>query len=86
MAAGQATLSPVWQVNCGIQKKVLKDKATVGLFARDIFHSYRYNMELAVPGQRAFTKERYDNTLVGISFPGASVKDMRRKIPVVKVI
>lgn len=84
MAAGQATLSPVWQVNCGIQKKVLKDKATVGLFARDIFHSYRYNMELAVPGQRAFTKERYDNTLVGISFSwrfskGYETKDSGRK-------
>lgn len=68
MAAGQATISPIWQVNCGIQKKILKNKATISLFARDILHSYRYNMTLTVPGQQAFTKERYDNTLVGVSF------------------
>lgn len=84
IAAGQATISPVWQVNCGIQKSILKNKATVSLFARDIFHSYRYNMELTVPGQRAFTKERYDNTLVGVSFSwrfnkGYETKESGRK-------
>lgn len=84
MAAGQATISSVWQVNCGVQKKILKNKATVSLFARDIFHSYRYNMELEVPGQQAFTKERYDNTLVGVSFSwrfskGYETKESGRK-------
>ncbi|MCD8267125.1 MAG: TonB-dependent receptor [Parabacteroides sp.] len=84
MAAGQVTISPFWQVNGGVQKKILKNKATVSLFARDIFHSYQYKMELTVPGQRAFTNERYDNTFVGISFSwlfskGYETKESGRK-------
>lgn len=68
MAAGQATISPVWQVHASLQKKILKNKGSVSLFIKDIFHSFRYKMNLEVPGQRAFTNERYDNTIVGISF------------------
>lgn len=68
MAAGQATISPIWQVHVGMQKKILKNKGSINLFVRDIFHSYRYKMSLEVPGQRASTCERNDNTIVGISF------------------
>ena len=84
MAAGQATLSPIWQVDGGIRKKVLKNNGTIRLFARDIFHSYREKMMLTVPGQQAFTNERQDNTQIGISFTyrfskGYEVKESRRK-------
>lgn len=68
MAAGQATISPIWQVHAGLQKKILKNNGSINLFVRDMFHSYRYKMSLEVPGQRASTYERNDNTVVGISF------------------
>ena len=68
MAAGQATISPILQVHAGLQKKILKNNGSINLFVRDMFHSYRYKMSLEVPGQRASTYERNDNTVVGISF------------------
>lgn len=68
MAVGQATISPICQVHAGLQKKILKNNGSINLFVKDIFHSFRYKMNLEIPGQRAFTNERYDNTIVGISF------------------
>lgn len=84
MAAGQAIISPIWQVYGGIRKKILKNNGTISLFARDIFKSYCYKMELQVPGQHAFTSERQDNTVVGISFSyrfsrGYEMKESGRK-------
>lgn len=84
MAVGQGTLSPFWQVNGGVQKKVLKDKGTISLFARDLFQSLRQKMELDISGQRAIAIDRQDNTVVGISFSyrfskGFEVKESRRK-------
>lgn len=84
MAAGQAMVSPVWQVHAGLQKKVLKDKGSITLTGKDIFHSYRSRMSLTIPEQSAYTNERADNTIIGISFSyrfsrGYNKKDSRRE-------
>lgn len=84
MAIGQGTLTPFWQMNGGVQKKVLKDKGTISLFARDLFQSLRQKMELDISDQRAVAIDRQDNTVVGVSFSyrfskGFEVKESRRK-------
>ena len=57
MAAGQATIYPLWQINAGIQKKIWKGRGTIQLFARDIFHSNVSRMSVMTPTQHAFIKE-----------------------------
>lgn len=84
MAAGQALISPFWQVHAALQKKILKDRGSISLFGRDIFHSYRSKMSLTIPEQSAYTNERADNTLIGISFSyrfsqGHNKKDSHRE-------
>ena len=60
LAAGQATIYPLWQINAGIQKKIWKGRGTIQLFARDIFHSNVSRMSVMTPTQHAFIKERMD--------------------------
>ncbi len=84
MAAGQATIYPLWQINAGIQKKIWKGRGTIQLFARDIFHSNVSRMSVMTPTQHAFIKERMNRTVVGISLTyrinrGLEVKESRRK-------
>lgn len=84
MAAGQATIDPLWQINAGIRKKLWNGKATLQLFARDIFHSNLSKTSVITPTQQAFIKERTSKTVVGISFTyrlnrGLEVKESRKK-------
>ena len=84
MAAGQAAIYPLWQINAGIQKKIWKGRGTIQLFARDIFHSNVSRMSVMTPTQHAFIKERMNRTVVGISLSyrinrGLEVKESRRK-------
>ncbi len=84
MAAGQATIYPLWQINVGIQKKIWKGRGTIQLFARDIFHSNVSRMSVMTPTQHAFIKERMNRTVVGISLTyrinrGLEVKESHRK-------
>ena len=84
MAAGQAAIYPLWQINAGIQKKIWKGRGTIQLFARDIFHSNVSRMSVMTPTQPAFIKERMNRTVVGISLTyrinrGLEVKESRRK-------
>lgn len=84
MAYGQGTFSPFWQMNGGVQKKVLKDKGAISLFARDLFHSFRQKMALDISGQRTMAIDLPDSRIVGISFSyrfskGFEVKESRRK-------
>ena len=84
MAAGQAAIYPLWQINAGIQKKIWKGRGTILLFARDIFHSNVSRMSVMTPTQHAFIKERMNRTVVGISLTyrinrGLEVKESRRK-------
>jgi len=67
MVAGQALIHPIWSVNAGIQKKVWNDKATVRLFANDIFFTNRDKMNIAVTGLKGWSNQRHDMTTIGLS-------------------
>ncbi|WP_102407725.1 outer membrane beta-barrel family protein [Parabacteroides bouchesdurhonensis] len=84
MAAGQALMSPVWQMDAGVKKQILKGKGSIQLYARDIFNTYNRNMNVVTPDQKAYVKERESQSVIGISFSyrfnsGYNAKESRRK-------
>ena len=85
MAAGQATIYPLWQINAGIQKKIWKGRGTIQLFARGYFPFECIENERDDPlPSTLFIKERMNRTVVGISLSyrinrGLEVKESRRK-------
>lgn len=84
MAMGQAIISPLWQVNAGIQKKIWNGKGTIQLFARDVFHSNVSKISIQAPNLLGHIKEWQDNAVIGISVSyrlnrGLEVKESHRK-------
>ncbi|WP_099464572.1 outer membrane beta-barrel protein [Parabacteroides provencensis] len=84
IAAGQALMAPVWQMDAGIKKQILKGKGSIQLYARDIFNTYNRNMDVVTPDQKASVKEHEGQSLIGISFSyrfnsGYNAKESRSK-------
>lgn len=67
MAYGQISVSPIWRLSAGIQKKFLKGNATLGIYSNDIFNSYREKGSGIFNGTWASTNEKNDRCVIGIS-------------------
>ena len=83
LIAGPFTLCPIGEMNLGIEKKILGGKGSLRLFARDVWHTHRLKREIRTPGQRAYTAERQNRSVAGISFTyrlsrGTEAKDSGR--------
>lgn len=83
-AFGQVVAKSCGELNFAIQKKILKGKGTIGLFAKDILDTYRRDMDAILAHQQIYTKESENKRAVGISFSfrfhkGSEVKENRRK-------
>lgn len=68
MATGQATIHPLYEMNMGVEKKILGVNGSIKLFGHDIFHLYHLKMDLSTPTQQASTSERDNRLMVGLSF------------------
>jgi hypothetical protein len=84
MAYGQISVSPIWRVSAGIQKKFLKGNATLGIYSNDIFNSYREKGSGIFNGTWASTNERNDRCVIGISLTyrfkkGYTSKEYKKK-------
>lgn len=86
MAYGQATVHPTLEVNAGIQKKILRGKGTVSLFAKDIFGTNNERVDIRAVGTKAYVDSHGDSSqrVIGIAFSwrfqkGSEVKESRRK-------
>lgn len=67
MVYGQISVSPIWRLSAGIQKKFLKGNATLGIYSNDIFNSYREKGSGIFNGTWASTNEKNDRCVIGIS-------------------
>lgn len=66
---GQTTGDPIWNINGGIQKKVLHDNGTIRIKADDIFHTMVTRKTTNGLGEAtSFNRTETDTQAVGISF------------------
>ncbi|MHA4896434.1 TonB-dependent receptor domain-containing protein [Pedobacter sp. PWIIR3] len=66
---GQLYTGAMYRVNAGIQKKLMKDKASIRLSADDIFHTWVYHYEsLSLKQAKYFQTSGSDTQRIGISF------------------
>lgn len=84
MAYAQATVHPLLEVNMGIQKKVFGNRATVTLFAKDLFNTNYQKVDIQALGAQAFLDERHNKRVLGIAFSwrfqkGGEAKESMRK-------
>ena len=68
MIVGQAILKPVWQMHMAVQKKMLKDKATINLAVRDIFYSWNVRRDLYIRHAEVYFSNRFDTRLINVTF------------------
>ncbi len=67
MAYGQISVSPIWRLSAGIQRRFLKGNATLGIYSNDILNSYREKGSGIFNGTWASTNERNDRCVIGVS-------------------
>lgn len=68
-ASGQFVNDSRWQLNSGIQKKILQNKASLKLSVRDIFNSYISKGTInGIPGAQAFYKNNFDSQSLTLGF------------------
>ncbi len=84
MVEGQAVLRPMWTVNGALQKSFLNHRASIRLYANDLFFSLRYRMSMKSPSLSGNYRERAENTHIGIVFnyrfsKGREAKNSARK-------
>ena len=66
---GQNKSDAIYNISCGLQKKVLKGQGTVRLNANDIFHSLNVNSQtIGILNTNAFSTRSTDSRWMGVSF------------------
>lgn len=65
---GQIIIQPMWQMNAGVSKTILKGKGTVRLSARDMFYSNFPKGKIDFQQTKAEFENRRDSRQVGLSF------------------
>lgn len=82
-ASGQFINQPAWQLNTGVQKKILQNKAAVKLSIRDIFNSYTANGIMnGIAGAQAFYKNKFDSQSLTLGFSynfGQSLSNAKKR-------
>ncbi|RYG02804.1 MAG: TonB-dependent receptor [Chitinophagaceae bacterium] len=74
--AGQRVIAPNYRVNAGLQKKILKDKASIRLVAEDMFYTNRQVDETrGIAGLMAMNTNWSDSRRIGFSFTWSFGKD-----------
>lgn len=64
---GQAEIGGFGQVNTSVQKRIFNGNGTLNLTARDIFHTYKINREIAIPAAQVYYKNIYDTQIITLS-------------------
>lgn len=61
------SVRPLWTVNLGIRKNILKDKFSLYIYARDIFHTVGPRASVNSYSLYYASKEKNDSRMIGIS-------------------
>lgn len=82
MAEGQALVHPLGQVSVGVRKNIFNNKASIQLFAEDIFATNNIHIELK-GATNGWYKEKTDNRKFGFTFTwrfnsGSETKESRQ--------
>jgi iron complex outermembrane recepter protein len=64
----QIAIHSLWQMNAGVQKQLLKKKATIKLNVRDIFKSMTPHGEINIKSTDASFSQTRDSRVVTLSF------------------
>lgn len=65
----QTSNNSVYNISAGIQKKLWKDQATIGINVNDLFHTLPLNSQtLGISGVSAFNTRNTDSRYLGLSF------------------
>jgi len=65
---GQIIMNPMWRVDAGLQKQVLKSKGSLKLSVRDIFSSQNFSGYVNYQDIDVYLKNRHDNTTASLTF------------------
>ena len=65
---GQIIMNPMWRVDAGLQKQVLKNKGSLKLSVRDIFSSQNFSGYVNYQDIDVYIKNRHDNTNASLTF------------------
>jgi len=69
MGGGQTFSDPVWRIDAGVQKTILKGNGTIRLAANDIFKTLKMRDKTTIPGEAtAIHTSETDSRRVGIAF------------------
>ena len=64
----QIIIDPLWRLDAGLQKEVLKNKGTLKLSIRDIFASQNFTGYVKYQDIDVFVKNRHDNRTASLTF------------------
>ncbi|HVZ96321.1 MAG TPA: outer membrane beta-barrel family protein [Chitinophagaceae bacterium] len=77
----EIVIDPLWRVDAGIQKKVLRDKGTIKLGIRDIFASQNFNGYVNYQDIDVIVRSRHDSRTGSLTFTynfGKPMQNQRR--------
>ena len=66
--AGQIIVDPLWRLDAGLQKEILKNKGTLKLSVRDIFATQNFSGSVKYQAIDVLVKNRYDSRNVSFTF------------------
>lgn len=78
----QIIIDPLWRVDAGLQKQVLKNKGTLKLSVRDIFSSQNFTGYVNYQDIDVHIRNRHDNTTASLTFSyrfGKPVQNQQRR-------
>lgn len=79
---GQIQINPLWSVNAGLQKQVMKNKATIKLNIRDVFFSQNASGNINFQNTEARFSQRRDSRFGTLSFTyrfGKPIKGLQKR-------
>jgi DNA-directed RNA polymerase delta subunit len=82
LRAGQVLANSIWNIDAGVQKKVMKNKGSIRLSARDIFHTFLQDGEyINIPNTTVAYRNYMDTQVITVNFTYnfGSMKNKQRK-------
>ena len=76
---GQIIMNPMWRVDAGLQKEILKNKGSLKFSVRDIFSSQNFSGYVNYQDIDVYIKNRHDNTNASLTFSYRFGKPMQNQ-------
>jgi hypothetical protein len=75
----QIVMNPMWRLDAGLQKKILKSKGSIKLSIRDIFASQNFSGYVKYKDIDIFIKNRHDSRTGSLTFTYSFGKPMQNQ-------